>query len=213
MLRHGQYEAAIEYLEKALQIEATPVIYSNIGTAYFLARRFKIAAVMFEKAVAQAPDSVVLRGNLAEAFHWGGDSRNAREEFDRAIALGAAQIAKNDSDPDATARLSMFYARRGRFEEANQMLSRIPLTNNPSVDYKRAVVRLIGGQVAQALKDLESALERGYPPVLAIADPNWDGVRNDRRFIALRDRYEKGWRIPRAQPASNGPTAAAPPNR
>ena len=74
-------------LQKALKIEPSEDLYSNLGTAYFYLGHRTDAVAMFQKAVALNPNNQTWAGNLADGYRWSGDKDKAKAAYKRAIAL------------------------------------------------------------------------------------------------------------------------------
>jgi tetratricopeptide (TPR) repeat protein len=199
-LQLGRYEEAVQFLDKALQLEPLPVVVSNIGAAYFLTHRFALAAVMFEKAVNLSPQSVELRGNLAEAYRWSGDLEKANAALTTAIGMGEAGLEREPANLEARARLGFFYARRGDFNKAAETLGAPATLQGGKLLYTRAVILLLSGRSAEALAALERSLGAGFPPTLAFADPNWGTLGRDARFQTIKSDYLRAW-LARTGPA------------
>ncbi len=84
---------AREAFEASLAAYPNSVAYSQLGTLVFDEADYARSADMFERAAELAPDDCELVGNLASAYHWGGDRVRADPAFRRAIEVCEASLA------------------------------------------------------------------------------------------------------------------------
>jgi tetratricopeptide (TPR) repeat protein len=173
LLREGNYEKAIPYLEKALESapsEEKPEIWVLLGEAHKENGDEGAAEEAFRKALGskEAPRAHLGLGQLAELR---GDAPQAREHyrqgFEKAVGwdlkeqLGLALLSLAPEDTAVRFELARLYERRKRWEEAIRHYQEI-LRYEP--DSFRAWFRLGEAYLAQerplkAVEALEKALE------------------------------------------------------
>jgi len=79
--RSGNFEAAVENLSKALELNPQKVsLLFEIGATYANLREYEKAEEYYNKAISLSPDfTVVYRNKSWNQFHWKGDTEKARE--------------------------------------------------------------------------------------------------------------------------------------
>ncbi len=190
-LQTGRFEEAISFLERSLCLMPAPETYSNVGALYFLTGRYQLAVMAFEKALSVRPESEVLTGNLGWAYQLAGMHDEAARTLVRAIELAQDRLAADPSDRAVMRRLALYYAKSKDFAAAEEILAELRATDPEDRNYlyTAAVVQVFSGRTERALESLDFALEAGYPPTLAFADPVWRGLREHAGFRALRATY------------------------
>jgi len=117
LLRVGRLEAAMETLEKALQLEPKHVTaHTNLGLVYAKMGRSAVAVQLFRRALEIDPDYVQAHNSLGLELAARGDVSGAVQSYGRAIA----------ADPDfaeAYNNLGIQQARQGRLTDAVSNLS------------------------------------------------------------------------------------------
>jgi len=117
LLRDGCLEAAVEPLEKALQLEPRHVTaHTNLGLVYSRMGRSAVAVRLFRRAIEIEPDYVQAHNSLGLELAAMGDVTGAVESYGRAIA----------TDPnfaEAYNNLGIQQARQGRLTDAVSNLS------------------------------------------------------------------------------------------
>jgi tetratricopeptide (TPR) repeat protein len=82
MLAAHEYQAAIEYARRALEIEGNfHFMWAPMGFAQIMLGRAKEATATFQRAVDAAPWHCLGRMGLAAAYHLAGDPERARESL------------------------------------------------------------------------------------------------------------------------------------
>lgn len=183
----GKWSESIPQFERALQLQPDLVAYSNLGTAYFHLRRYDEAARMFEKAVEISPNEQLVLGNLADAYRWSGQSKQAMSTYDKAIAVAYQELQVNPRDAATMQSLALYYAKKGNQAQALEFIRRARSldSNNVQFIYGEAEVRSLAGQTNEALNALRQALQKGYPAEEASVDPELNRLRNNPDFERL----------------------------
>ena len=158
---------------KALQLQPTADLYSNLGTAYFFLRRYDEAVPMFEKAVELNPNNQNNMGNLADAYRWSGHRDKAEKSYSRAIALAYRDLQANPRNAEALSSLALYYAKKGDSGQALQYSRRARSidANNVQFLYSEAEVLALANRPEEALKVLREAFQKGYSIEEAKNDP------------------------------------------
>jgi tetratricopeptide (TPR) repeat protein/TolB-like protein len=188
----GKYDEGIAAFQKSLQIKPTADIYTNLGTGYFYQKKYPEALTMFEKSVELNSEDEITMGNLADGYRITGNTAKAQATYDKAISLAYKELRVNPRDADVAGRLALYYAKKGDTQQATEFVRRARAIN-PSVAnllFDSAVVNTIGNRPADAVKDLELALQKGYAAQDAAQEPEFAPLRSRPDFQALLRRYE-----------------------
>ena len=188
----GKYDDGIATFQKSLQIKPTADIYTNLGTGYFYLKRYPEALSMFEKSVEMNPEDETTMGNLADGYRIAGNTAKAQETYDKAIGLAFKELRVNSRDADVTGRLALYYAKKGDTQQADVFVKKARAINpaDASLIYTSAVVKTLGNQPADAVKELGVALQKGYPVKDAAEDSEFTVLHSRPDYQALMKRYE-----------------------
>jgi TolB-like protein/Tfp pilus assembly protein PilF len=178
----GEFDRAIAEGERAVELDPLSlIINANLGTTYFLARRYDQAIAQLRKTIEMDPRFYNAHWNLGIAFQLKGQLDEAIAEYRKAVEL-------ND-DPSALALLGQAYARAGQREEAQRILARLSEEAKSRYvhAYSFALMYLALGDKERAIDEMERAYrERAAPDVWLIrVDPMLDDLRGHPRFEAL----------------------------
>jgi tetratricopeptide (TPR) repeat protein len=187
----GKYDDGIAAFQKSLQIKPTADIYTNLGTGYFYLKRYTEALSMFEKSVEMNPEDETTMGNLADGYRIAGNAAKAQETYDRAIGLAYKELRVNPRDADVAGRLALYYAKKGDTQQADVFVKRARAINpaDASLIYNSAVVKTLGNQPAEAVKELSLALQKGYPIKDAAAEPEFAPLQSRPDYQALMKKF------------------------
>jgi len=182
---------AREAFESSLAAYPNADAYSQLGVMAFDEADYARAADMFERAVELAPDDCQLAGNLATAYHWGGDRTRAAPAIRRAIEVCEASLAAAPDDPLLMAALAGYHGMLG--ENRRRGLELLEgATATEIVDAQ--LMSVIGesyedlGDRDRALLWLGRALDNGVTVAQLERMPSLDRLRKDPRFAELANR-------------------------
>ncbi len=187
-------DAAAAAFQRALEIEPAATTYSNLGTLRFFQGRYADSAAAFEKAVELNPTYYLYWGNLGDAYRWiPGQEGKAREAFTRGAALAEERLKAREADVSLRASLAGYLAKRGDAEKARDQLRRIEeaADRSAAVYFKTALAYEITGDRARALRDLEVALQKGYPMREIGNEAELIELRADPRYHRMLARLEQ----------------------
>ena len=112
--REGNYDAAIEYFQHALQIDPQhSIALGNLGSAYRQKKDWAQAKNMLERALAINPDDPEANYSLGMVYAQQNDTEHAYEYLQKAIAARPAY-------PEALNNLGILYLHTGKSAEAVQ---------------------------------------------------------------------------------------------
>lgn len=162
----GNVGAAIELYKRAIEIKASYMAWSNLGTAASRAHRYEEAVSAYKKALEIDDSDWLVWGNLAYVYSWqSGMNEVTTETFQHAIALAEAARQNNQRDIYAHSDLALYYAKTGETELALQRVSTALSLSPESGEILAAAaeVHLLVGQRDKALELVRESLELGYP--------------------------------------------------
>jgi len=185
--RLGQYEQCIPAFQKSIDLHPAWDAYSNLSSVYFTLHRYQEAVQAAEKAVELSPNQQVAVGNLADAYRWSGQKDKANAEYDQAIALAFKELQVNPQNTVAMEGLALYYAKKGQPDKGMEFIRRARAIDRDNIDliYMQALVENLANHPADALRDLQEALSKGYSVKDAQADPELDNLKNRPEFAAL----------------------------
>ncbi len=112
--REGNYDAAIEYFQHALQIDPQhSIALQNLGSAYRQKKDWALAKSMLERALAINPDDPEANYSLGMVYAQQNDTEHAYEYLQKAIAARPAY-------PEALNNLGILYLHTHKLAEAMQ---------------------------------------------------------------------------------------------
>ncbi len=190
-IQQGRYTDAIPPLERSLEIRKTGSATSNLGTAYFQAKRYADAARLFEEATALDAKSYEIWGNLGDAYYWApGRREKSGLAYRKALTLGEAQRKINPRDPHMLSYLAGYHAMLGEAGEAHGRISEALrlAPQDPEVLYYAGFVYAQLGEKKKAIEALGRAVTAGYPAASIRDTPNFGSLENDPQFEALISR-------------------------
>jgi tetratricopeptide (TPR) repeat protein/predicted Ser/Thr protein kinase len=187
-------EAAAE-LQRALEVEPSPRLYSNLGTLRYFQGKYLDAVAPMEKAVEGSANNYLYWGNLADAYRWTpGNEAKAKDAYLRAIQLGREKLATNPEDSNLRSSIAGWLAKRGDKAEALSEAARVDASpqKKPGTLFKCALAYEIAGKRDKALASLAAAIEGGYALREIENEPELASLRADVRYHRLIAKAEAG---------------------
>ena len=185
LLALGRFDQSV--IEAKLSIELDPLSLINnadFGQDYCFARRYDEAIAQLRKTIEMEPRFYLAHYYLGQALQFKGQLPEAIGEYRKAVEL--------DDDPFALALLGQSFARAGRRDEANKILTQLNQESKTRyVDaYGIGLVLLGLGDTNHAMDELERAYrENDGGDIYNIRiDPMLDDLRGDPRFEALAEK-------------------------
>jgi serine/threonine-protein kinase len=180
-----RYDDSASTLQRAIEIDPTARLYTNLGTLRFFRGQYEEAIPPLEKAVALAPNRYLYWANLADAYRWSpGHKAKAGETYGRAIQMVRDEIAKKPDDPDLQSRLALYLAKAGDKAAAVDVLRRVEQAGatQAAMLFRIGVAYEVCGIRDKALTAVERAMKAGYAEKEIRGEPELLNLRNDFRF-------------------------------
>ncbi len=186
-----RFDDALAEFGKSLELRPTPLAYSNRAMIYFERADYPNARDAYRKALGLDSQDPLYWGNLADTdMQIPGAQAEARDAYQRAIALSRERLAVNPRDADALGRMALYLARisncaeaRDRIEEARRLApDRVLLI------FKSAKIAEACHDRPSALRYLESAIRKGYPRREVDQDPDLGPLRQSPAYAGMRAR-------------------------
>jgi tetratricopeptide (TPR) repeat protein len=181
------FDAAEQELIRGVQLAPDPLLYNNLGWAYFYQGDFTKGVDSMKKAVSLTNnDSIVLAG-LARGYRWMARQDDADEVSETAIATARKHISADPKDAVVRANLAYLYAETGDHGEAGRQIERAleDAPGNARVRFTSALVLELTGQRQAALDALQTAMEGGHPKYQIAHHPDLKNLRADDRYGRL----------------------------
>jgi len=186
----GDYERAIDALQKAITIRPSYQAYSNLGLSYLALRRFPEAIGSLEQAVSMGSHTIQTFGNLGRAYYFYPSKHDqARAPLEKALQLAADDLKVNPQDADVHTLAAEYSAMLGNRTEALQYLNKALQfrPNDAETLYFAGIVHALLGEQDQAIFWLRAAIKRGYSRAEIDNSLELDQMRNAGELKSLLD--------------------------
>jgi tetratricopeptide (TPR) repeat protein/DNA-binding winged helix-turn-helix (wHTH) protein len=188
----GDFEAAAPAFQRALEIQPSPLAYSNLGLLYYYMGRLDEAVAAHRQAVELAPKDHLAWSNLGDALWIDGRHDEAHEAFAtaRELAWGALQV--NPNDPGYLMDLAWITAMLDKPAEARRLIDRARALapSEPYVYYYDGLILQRNGDSNGAVRAFETAVAEGYSRKMLAADPQLLSLRSHPDFAKVIDAVE-----------------------
>ncbi len=176
----GKLEEAVVESERAKELEPfSPLFITNLGRAYYRARRYDKAIDYLKKVLEEKPSNTSAMYVLAYTY------------FQKGLYNEAIELLEQISSTNkwlAAAPLGYAYAKVGRADEARKILAEmeaLPKTENLPAQ-ERAIVYIGLGDNDSAFYWLEKSYEDRFAAIISLTtEPIFEGLRSDPRFTLL----------------------------
>ena len=180
----GDVGQAIGNYEHAVRLGPNAAAYSNLGFAYFVAKRYGEALTAYAEALKLDPRSVLNNRNIGDVYDRLGRRQEAKAAYEKAIAYGQQLLDVNPRDALAIVDVALSEARLGRRpmaqRHAAEAVAMAP--TNRAVLARSAKVHVLLSEFDAALAELAAAIARGYEPRLARQDEDFVPLHGRSRF-------------------------------
>jgi tetratricopeptide (TPR) repeat protein len=167
-----EFDNATQSWRKALEINPSANIYSNLGTSLFFSKKFTQAAKMYQQAVNLNPGNYVFRGNLADALKYDASPQQTRQHYQAALKLAQENEKINPHDPTIKASIARYSSELQLCQQATQEISALQQgqVEDPYIYYDLALVASNCGSTEEVVDYLQKTLALGYSIKLLLSD-------------------------------------------
>lgn len=190
----NRLDDAATVLQRALEIQPSASVYTNLGTVRLRKGRFAEAASAYQRAIELGANQHMNWGNLGDANRWiPGNRDKAQEAFSTAIALARKWVADHPADDAVRTMLAQYLAKHGDKQEALDRIKSLEGEANisPGGLMNLAVASEVSGDRARALRLLERGLDRGLKLIEAEQDYDLVKLREDPAYQRLAARFSR----------------------
>ncbi len=184
----GQYQEAVDSFKRSIVLRPTGQVYGNLGTAYFYMRHYPDSAENLYQALKIDPKDWLNWGNLGDTlFQMPARHSDAKSAYQKAIELAEPRLQVNPQDATILAFTADYYAMLDQEHEAREQVVRALHTAPEDADvlFRAAIVYNHFGNQGKTLDLLTKAVTAGYSRTLIRDTPDFDHLKDDRRFRAL----------------------------
>ncbi|QBY05433.1 tetratricopeptide repeat protein [Thalassotalea sp. HSM 43] len=179
------WENASVSWSKAMAIEPTGMLYSNLATSLFFNKQFDDAAELYQQSLKLSPEDDLMWANLGDAYKYSPTQHNrAKPSFEKALSLAKKQEIINPKDLSLQSQIGRYHSELGDCQAANSYRVNIleATVSDPYIYYYLALLSLNCRDIILAEQYLIKSIELGYPKPLILADP---------QFIAYKEQLSE----------------------
>jgi Tfp pilus assembly protein PilF len=185
LMNQGRYAEAEEALLRALRLQESARILTNLGLLYTWQEKFAEAVPFFEKSIAVGPTTALRYSNLGDGYSFLGRTHEAAQAYRNARRVAEDDLARNPRQALSRAILGWVYAHLGEPDRAAFETAQA-LGMEPGAVLVMRVAALTYEELHQRDKALE-ALRNA--PLLLLEElnryPPAKELRQDHRFLEL----------------------------
>lgn len=173
----GEFDAALAAKRKALERDPfSPLVHIQIAHTCWNHRRYDDVIEWAMKALALDPKHLLAREYIAAAWLMKGDSdRYMQENLAHAETHGAPRQMLDE--------LKAIYESGGRAAVVRYSIKTVTAQPNGGLPMQLALLYGEAGEMDEAFRQLDRAIERRDPSLVHLAvSPQWDVLRHDPRF-------------------------------
>ncbi len=180
----GNYDAALSAFQRAIELSGLDdhkfaSLYNSIGNVYSDLKQYDAALAAYQRAIELGPKDAYPHNGIGIVYQFMDEPQKALQAHQKAVELAP------DSGTNRSSLVGIL-RKLGREQEAQAQIEIArPLMAKES-EYDRACFEAICGNVDEALRLLQIALEKKQVSLeWARRDPDFDAIRDDPRFQAL----------------------------
>jgi eukaryotic-like serine/threonine-protein kinase len=183
-MRLGRLDSAREAFEKSLRVSRRPTTLDSLSAVLLFQGKTSEAIEISRQAVEAYPESHRSWGNLAAAYLWSGDKREALANYRKATEAGEKMRKTNPNNAQLLADLAGYYAELSDASISVPLLRQAAIRDpkNPNVLFRIGETYEVLNQRALALEFIGKALERGYPAEFVRRNPELRNLLADPKF-------------------------------
>lgn len=183
-LLNGQFQAAADTYQSALQKGSEPFIQANLATVFYYLGRLTDAIALYQQALQQDQTDFALHGNIADAYRQNNQPAEAQLHYQQASQLISEKPRLNARE---LALHAHYLAQLGQDKQSQAQISKA-LTGSSQIAEVwliDAIIKSQQGLVDDAVVSAAKAVSLGYPIKLLAADPDLHPLAHQPEFLAL----------------------------
>jgi TolB-like protein/DNA-binding winged helix-turn-helix (wHTH) protein/cytochrome c-type biogenesis protein CcmH/NrfG len=187
LMMTGDFDGAVEPLNKSIDIEEDAYFLSNLGSVYYYLGEYNRSAEVHRQATELMPEANFVWLNLGDALRFSSQPGQAADAYREAVRRSTILLEMDPSSAFdvlvkawATAAIEDTEAARPLIDRALELAP-----NDPYVRYYDGLLKLEAGNKLPAIDAIGAAVEMGYPVAMLRADPLLGELHGDRRFERL----------------------------
>jgi tetratricopeptide (TPR) repeat protein len=185
-------DSAAYYFEKQLlhRVDQSAASYQAIGSFYYDMKTYDSAIINFKRALQLDSSYLPAYNNIGAAYM-------IQENPDSALVYYRLAVKLDPNYESASLNLGLLYHSLQRYDSAIVHLKHaIEIDSTKSSTYFRlACSYALNDQSADAIENLQKACQKGFKNFDALVnDPDLSGLKGNKDYEALLDKYVPGWR-------------------
>jgi tetratricopeptide (TPR) repeat protein len=184
----GQYQEAVDAFKQSIALRPTGQVYGNLGAAYFYMRRYPDSAENLQQALKIDSKDWLNWGNLGDTlFQIPARRAEAKSAYQKALEMAKPRLEVNPQDAAILAFTADYYAMLDQEREARVQMARALQTAPEDADvlFRAAILSNHFGDPGKTLNFLTKSVAAGYSRTLIRDTPDFDHLKDERRFRAL----------------------------
>jgi tetratricopeptide (TPR) repeat protein len=184
----GQYQEAVDAFKQSIALRPTGQVYGNLGATYFYMRHYPDSAENLQQALKIDSKDWLNWGNLGDTlFQIPLRRAEAKSAYQKALELAKPRLEVNPQDATILAFTADYYAMLDQEPEAREQMARALQTAPEDADvlFRAAILYNHFGDPGRTLHFLTKSIAVGYSRTLIRDTPDFDHLKDDRRFRAL----------------------------
>jgi len=184
----GQYQEAVDAFKRSIALRPTGQVYGNLGAAYFYMRHYPDSAENLQQALKIDPKDWLNWGNLGDTlFQIPARRAEAKSAYQKAVELAKLRLEVNPQDASILAFTADYYAMLDQEREAREQMARALQTSPGDADvlFRAAILYNHFRDPEKTLDFLSKSVAAGYSRTVIRDTPDFDHLKDDRRFRAL----------------------------
>lgn len=190
LMLSGNFVDAAQAFVDSIDIEPSRNAYGSLGILYYYLGELDKAISALQRAVELAPNDHLAWANLGDALSFTKDNDAARAAFLTAENLAENRLSVNPTHAETLIHLAWIKAMLGEMQDASDAIERARAITpgDPYVYFTDALIAVRSGNTADAYRNLEVAIEKGYPLEMLAAEPHLRPISEEPEFLAMTTR-------------------------
>jgi tetratricopeptide (TPR) repeat protein/DNA-binding winged helix-turn-helix (wHTH) protein len=192
----GHFDKAVETWDHIIDKNPSRGTITNYANSLYYLGDYEASAQMYARALSLTEDDYRVWENMAASLHHvDGAKEREQEAIQRATVLLEETLQINPKDTMALSRVALLYVRSDQKDKSRRVVERLYRQgwDDPDVSFILAKVLLESGNRQGALEELQRSVDMGFPPILIVADPDFDALRKTPELIAMADVERRRW--------------------